>query len=160
MNSNDTALKPWLYGKITAMGWIGKPSFGGDFAFLAAYLPGDGELGPQAAQSALRKLVAAWGMHEGSMVENPEIHGMPVTAVLEGLTVTVLGLPGVPITLPVTTEWAVIARQHGQISFALTTRPWPYGPVESEAAILRFFKADPTTNAAVSMLLPVATPAA
>jgi hypothetical protein len=155
MSSQNTTFEPSLFGQIVTTGWIGEAPMGGDFAFLAAYSPGDGELGPKATRLALRGLVEAWGMREGGMVESPQIGDVPVTAVLDGTTVTVTGFPGLDMTRPVSAEWAALAKQHGQIFFTLTTRPWPDGPTASEAAAFRFFEADATINTGVHMLLPV-----
>jgi hypothetical protein len=156
MSSQNTTYEPSLFGQIITTGWIGEAPTGGDFAFMAAYSPGDGELGPQATQHALRTLVEAWGMSEGGMAD-PRIDDVPVTAVLDGTLVTVTGVPGLPLALPVSAEWAAIAKQRGQIFFTLTTRPWPEGPTASMAAVSRFFDADETIDAAVHMLLPVTT---
>jgi hypothetical protein len=155
MSSQNITFEPSLFGQIVTTGWIGEAPMGGDFAFIAAYSPGDGELGLKAVQPALREVVAAWGMREGGMVDSPQIGGVPVTAVLDGTLVTVTGFPGLDMTRPITAEWAAIAKQRGQIFFTLTTRPWPQGPTASEAAVFRFFEAGPTIDAAVSMLLPV-----
>ncbi|MEU5748185.1 DUF5949 family protein [Streptomyces sp. NPDC047726] len=145
-----------ILGALVLTGWIGEhPGDGGDFSMLMAYSPGDGALGPTMAQSALRDVIAAWGMREGTMLENPTVHGSPVTAHLDGTKVTISGFPGVEMSRPTSPEWAAIARKRGQVFLAVTTRTWPEGLTASDAATFRFVEEDRTINSAVSMLLPL-----
>ena len=156
--SDDTTSTPSLFGSIVTIAWIGEhPGDGGDFAMLMAYSPGDGELGPGATQPALRDIIRTWGMRENSMVESPSINGAPVLALLDGITVSISGLPGIEMGRPTSPEWVAIARRRGHVFFSITTRTWPEGPSAGERETHRFIEDDRTIRSAACMLLPVAS---
>ncbi|MFB8120553.1 DUF5949 family protein [Streptomyces sp. NPDC056465] len=143
-----------LFGTVVLTGWIGEhPADGGDFSMLMAYSPNDGDLGATAGLAARRELVAGWGMKVGGFVENPVIQGTPVTATLEGITVTVTGFPGLDLVRPTSREWAEIALQRGQIFLAFATRAAP--PNLSDNRLMQFVQDDETIQSTVSMLIPV-----
>ncbi|MFE3609756.1 DUF5949 family protein [Streptomyces goshikiensis] len=154
--SEDTFSRPSLLGQLLCIAWIGQhPADGGDFPMLLTYSPADGALGPDAAQPALREVIDAWGMREGTMVENPVIEGRPVTASLSGDIVTITGFPGLDITRPTSPEWAAIANQRRQLFLSITTRPWPEGPTAAQEETSRFMQDERTIRSAVALLLPV-----
>ncbi|MFD4933362.1 DUF5949 family protein [Streptomyces virginiae] len=154
--SEDTSFRPSLLGQLVSIGWIGQhPGDGGDFPMLLTFSPGDGVLGPEVAEPAIREVIAAWGLTLGSMVQNPKIDGQLVAASLDGVTVHVTGFPGLTISRPTSPEWAAIARKRGQIFFSLTTLSWPEGPTATEEQTYQFIEDVQTRTSAVSMLIPV-----
>ncbi|MFJ9811068.1 DUF5949 family protein [Streptomyces sp. NPDC101158] len=153
---NDTTL-PTKLGRIVTAAWIGRhPADGGDFPMLMAYSPGDGTLGGAATGAAMRDLLAAWGMRPGRLVENPEIHGTPLVAAVDGIDVRVTGFPGLEIARPTSAEWTAVARERRQVLLVVTARVWPDGPEAGPKETFAFIEDDRTLAAATTMLLPLA----
>ncbi|MFJ2774642.1 DUF5949 family protein [Streptomyces sp. NPDC087300] len=147
-----------VFGTLSSTGWIGEhPGDGKDFPFLMLYALGDGAAPPQAAQAALRDVLKAWGMREGTLASDPTVDSVPVTVAVDGIQATVTGLPGITPTRPTSPEWADIARGRGRVFLGITSRI--YTAVDrSDAAVSAFFEESRTIGATASLLVPVTVP--
>lgn len=147
---------PSLFGGVALTGWIGtSPHDGGDFPFLLLYTTGGGDLGPDAGAAAFTALLAAHGLHVGTMLQTPE-ETTRVNVRIEvdnDLAVVVhLGAVAAASAL-VTSEWLHTARRRGQVFFTACARPYRGG--HTLADVGAFIEDPATVDRSAFAILPV-----
>ncbi|AWI28237.1 hypothetical protein HHX38_01450 [Streptomyces sp. PKU-MA01144] len=153
------AIRPARLGTLVVIAWSGEhPDDERDMPFLLAYALGDGEGGPEGAETAARELLDAVGLPVGTeYVDAAESTGFPVTLLVEAGQ-AVLTMPHLTAQCTVPPEWLAAVRERGQVYFIFATRPWPDaapGVPVTEDLLREFVGDEAVLSTAAHCLLPV-----
>ncbi|MXM63460.1 hypothetical protein GR925_08365 [Streptomyces sp. HUCO-GS316] len=159
MTSTSSETRPFRaadLGTLVVLAWSGAAP-DGDMPCLLAYSLGDGAGGPEAASSAVERLLLSTGLRPGGeLVDAAARPGLAVSLLVEAgrAVVTMPHLDGQCVPPP---EWLAAVGRRGHAYLVFTTRPWPEAgpgrPVDP-GALAAFAGAEETLHAAAHILLP------